>query len=42
MAVHSSLQVRPAYQAPEVAAPVAKQLWDSSKVPQQDQPKWLI
>lgn len=42
MAVHSSLQVGPAYQVPDVAASVANQLWESSKVPQQDQPKWLI
>lgn len=42
MGVHSSLQVGLAYQVPDVAVPVANQSWDSSKVPQKDQPKWLI
>lgn len=41
MAVHSSLQVGPAHRVPDAAAPVASQLWDSSKVPQQDNPNYL-
>lgn len=41
MAVHGSLQVGPAHRVPDVAAPVANQVWDSSELPQQDQPKRL-